>query len=120
MLGALGNLGNILRQAQQMGGRMEALGDELRGKRVTGSAAGGMVEVDVNGLQEVLAVRIAPELFDKHDRELVEDLTRAAVNQAVGKARELHADAMKSMMGGVEMPGLNEALAKLTGPPPQD
>ena len=63
----------------------------------------------------MIACRIDPGLFAQQDRELVEDLVRAATNDAVSKARLLHGDAMKELMGGADIPGLNEALAKLTG-----
>ena len=115
MFGGLGNLASMIRQAQQIGGRLEGLNETLRGKRVTGSGGGGLVEVEVNGLQEMIACRIDPGLFAQQDRELVEDLVRAATNDAVSKARLLHGDAMKELMGGADIPGLNEALAKLTG-----
>jgi DNA-binding protein YbaB len=73
-----------------------------------------MVEVEMNGVQEVLKVRIDPGLFGQGDRELVEDLLRAATGDAIAKARQLNADAMKAMIGG-ELPGLDEMLAKLGG-----
>ncbi|HVU87787.1 MAG TPA: YbaB/EbfC family nucleoid-associated protein [Pirellulales bacterium] len=115
MFGQLGNLASMIRQAQQIGGRLEGLNETLRAKRANGSAGGGLVEVEVNGLQEVLACRIDPGLFAQGDRELIEDLVRGATNDAIAKARQFHADAMKELMGGADLPGLNEALAKLTG-----
>ena len=74
-----------------------------------------MVEVEVNGLMEVLNCRIEQSLVDQADRELLEDLMATAINQAVAKSRELHAEAMKSMTGGMEIPGLDEALNKVMG-----
>ena len=64
---------------------MQALGEELKTKRATGSAGGGLVEVEVNGLGEVLAVRIDPTLVEKQDREMIEDLLPAAFNAAAAK-----------------------------------
>ena len=115
MFGSLGNLGSLLKQAQQIGGRLENINQQLRAARAKGSAGGGLVEVEVNGLNEVLECRIDPSLFAGGDRELVEDLVRGATNQAISKARQLHADAMKGLAGGMELPGLDEALSKLTG-----
>lgn len=115
MLGALGNLGSLLKQAQQMEGRLTGMTAELRSKRATGQAGGGLVEVDVNGLQEVLQCRIDPDLFAQQDRELVEDLVRAAANEAMLKARKLHAEAMQGLAGGISLPGLEQALGKLAG-----
>jgi len=111
----LGNLATLFKQAQQMGGRLEEISAELKTRRASGSAGGGMVEVEVNGLQEVLSCRIDAGLFEQGDRELVEDLVAAATNQALSKARQMHAEAMKSLTGGMELPGLKDALAGLTG-----
>jgi nucleoid-associated protein EbfC len=116
MFNKLGDMASMIRQAQQLGGKMEAMAESLKSRRVTGSAGGGMVEVEVNGAQEVLACKIEPGLFAGGDRELIEDLVRSATNDALTKARQLHAEAMQSMMGGMaDMPGINEAMAKLTG-----
>jgi DNA-binding YbaB/EbfC family protein len=114
-LGNLANLGTIMKQAQEMGGRMQAMQEELRGKRATGAAGGGLVEVDVNGLAEVLAVRIDPSLMERGDREMVEDLLPAAFNAAQQKARQLHAEAMRAITGGLPLPGLEEAISQWTG-----
>ena len=117
MLKGLGNLANLpalMKQAQEMGGRMQAMQQELKGKRATGSAGGGLVEVDVNGLAEVLAVRIDASLVEKGEREMIEDLLPAAFNAAQHKAKEMHAAAMQSLAGGLPMGGLQEALAQMT------
>jgi nucleoid-associated protein EbfC len=118
-IGNLANFGSLMKQAQEMGGKMQQLTQELKAKRVTGSAGAGMVEVEANGVGEVLAVRIDPALFAKQDREMVEDLLPAAVNAAQQKARELHAEQMQSLTGGLNLPGLSEALGTLGNPPPQ-
>jgi nucleoid-associated protein EbfC len=115
MFGALGNLTSMLRQAQQIGGRLEGVNAELKNRRAIGTAGGGMVEIEVNGLQEVLRCKLDAGLVSGGDRELLEDLVCAAINDAQSKSKQLYADAMKSLMGGVELPGLSEALAKLTG-----
>jgi len=114
-LGKLANLGSLMKQAQQMGGRMQQLTDELKEKRAEGTAGGGLVTVEVNGLGEVLACRIDPSLVTSGDRELLEDLLPAAVNQAVSKSKELHAEMMKSLAEGIDMPGLNAMLSQLSG-----
>ncbi|MGI9456367.1 MAG: YbaB/EbfC family nucleoid-associated protein [Aeoliella sp.] len=111
-LGALGNIGNIMKQAQEMGGKMQALTEELKTKRATGMAGGGMVEVEVNGAGEVLAVRIDPKLTD---REMLEDLLPAAFNAAKAKAQELHQQAMQELTGEMNLPGLGDALENLGG-----
>jgi hypothetical protein len=117
-LGNLANFGAIMRQAQEMGAKMQALAEELKTKRATGSAGGGLVEVDVNGLAEVLAVRIDPSLVEKGDREMIEDLLPAAFDAAQQKAKQLHAEAMESITGGMPIPGLQDAIAQLAAKPP--
>lgn len=118
-LGNLANLGGLMKQAQEMGGKMQQLNQELKGKRVTGSAGAGMVEVEANGVGDVLAVRIDPALFAKQDREMVEDLLPAAINAAQQKAKQLYAEQMQSLTGGLNLPGLSEALGALGDAPPQ-
>jgi nucleoid-associated protein EbfC len=109
-LGNIANFGALMKQAQEMGGRLQAIQQELKGKRATGSAGGGLVEVDVNGLADVLAVRIDPSLVEKGEREMIEDLLPAAFGAAQRKAKELHAEALRSITGGLPMGGLQDAL----------
>ena len=96
-----------------MGGRMQEIKDELKTRRATGSAGGEMVTVEVNGLNEVLGCRIDQQLIDGGDRELLEDLVASATNQALAKAKEMHAEAMRSLTGGMQIPGLDDAMEKL-------
>ncbi|MGD9719682.1 MAG: YbaB/EbfC family nucleoid-associated protein [Pirellulales bacterium] len=112
-LGQLANLANVLKQAQQMGGKMEQMLESLKGRRAEGAAGGGLVTVEVNGLGEVLRCAIDPSLAN--DREMVEDLLPAAINQALAKAKQMHAEEMKALAGGVDLPGLNDMLAQLSG-----
>ena len=112
-LGNLANLPGLIKQAQEMGSKMQQLNVELKAKRVTGSAGGGLIEVDANGLGEALAVRIDPSLIAKQDRELLEDLLPTAINAAQQKAKELHAESMQSLAGGMNIPGLSDALGGL-------
>jgi nucleoid-associated protein EbfC len=111
-LGNLANLGSLMKSAQEMGSKMQALGEELKLKRATGAAGGGLVEVEVNGVGEVLAVRIDPALVERQDREMIEDLLPAAFNAAIQKANELRAEGMQSITGGMQLPGLDDALSQ--------
>lgn len=119
-LGSLANLGTMLKTAQQFGSRFNALRDQLKTKRAVGSGGGGLVEVEVTGLGQVIAVRIDPSLFEKHDREMIEDLTAAAANDALAKAKQLHAEALREATGGFELPGLDGVLADLVGEGPEE
>ena len=115
MFKGLANLGALLKQAQQIGGQMDKLSEEMKNRRTSGSAGGGMVEIEVNGLLEVTACRIDPTVFAQGDRELVEDLVLAATNQAVAKAKQLHAEALRGLTGGLPLPGLDEIVQKFAG-----
>jgi DNA-binding YbaB/EbfC family protein len=117
MFKGLSNLGALLKQAQQIGGKMQQLGEELKQRRSKGTAGGEMVEVEVNGLLEVLTCRINEQLVREGDRELIEDLLVAAVNSAIAKAKQQHAEAMKRLTGGIELPGAEDLLAKFLGEP---
>jgi hypothetical protein len=114
-LGNLTNIGALMKQAQELTGRMQAIQDELKTKRATGAAGGGLVEVDVNGLGEALAVRIDPSLVEKGEREMIEDLLPAAFNAAAAKAKEQYAEAMQSLTGGLPIAGLQDAMSQLSG-----
>jgi DNA-binding YbaB/EbfC family protein len=116
MLKGLGNLGSLLRSAQEMGGKMRAITEQLRSQSATGNSGGGMVQVQVNGLGEVLQVKIDPQLVERGEREMIEDLLPAAINQALQRARQMHADAMQGMASDLNLPGLNEALSQFAGP----
>ena len=117
-LGNLANFGALVKQAQEMGGRMQALQEELKTKKATGSSGGGLVEVDVNGLAEVLAVRIDPSLVAKGEREMIEDLLPAAFNAAQTKAKQMHAEAIQALAGGFPIGGFADILSQLPGSNP--
>jgi nucleoid-associated protein EbfC len=112
----LANIGEIIKNARHLGEQMNQITDEMRKRRVTGTAGGGMVEIEVNGLVEVIRCKIDPQLFSQGDRELIEDLMVAAVNQAIVKSKQMHADAFRDLTGGLPLPsGIQEALAQFTG-----
>ena len=120
MFQGLGNLGSIWKQASQLSGQLEKLGEDLKNRRTTGASGGGMVEIEINGALEVLRCKIEPQLVAQGDRELLEDLLVAAMNLAVTKGKQLHADALKELTGGLQLPGVREALEKLGGLGPKD
>ena len=85
----LKDMGSILRQAQQLQGRLEQVQKELEEERVEASVGGGMVRVVANGKQDVISVRIDPSVVDPEDVEMLEDLVVAAVKEARRLAQEL-------------------------------
>lgn len=115
MFKSIANFASIMKQAQQMGSKMQELNERLKTERVAGSAGGEMVVVEMNGLSEVIRVKIDPTLVARGETEMIEDLTAAAINQALVKSKQLHMEAMKSLTDGVDMPGLQDALSQITG-----
>jgi DNA-binding YbaB/EbfC family protein len=99
-------LGNILKQAQEIHSKISQLQEEMAGKKVEAGSGGGMVNVVMNGKQEVLSIRIDPEVVNREDVEMLQDLIVAAVNEAIRKSQELMTEEMKKVTGGLSLPGL--------------
>ncbi len=98
--------GNILKQAQEMHAKIAQLQEAMAEKRVESSAGGGMVNVVMNGKQEILSIRIDPEVVNREDVEMLQDLIQAAVNEAIRKSQEMMNEEMKKITGGLSIPGL--------------
>lgn len=99
-------LSELIKQAQKLQKRMMEIQEELANKTVEATVGGGMVTVVANGQQEILSIKISPEVVDPDDVEMLEDLILAAVNEAHRKARELMAKEMEKLTGGLKIPGL--------------
>lgn len=102
----IGGMGNLLKQAQEMQARMAKVQEELGQKTVEGSAGGGMVQVTVNGQFNLTAVKIEPAVISADEREMLEDLILAAVNDGMRKARDMVSAEMSKLTGGLKIPGL--------------
>ncbi len=100
------NMGQLLKQAQQMQAKMAKLQEEVGAKTVEGSAGGGMVKVTANGRQEILSINIDSEVVDPKDVDMLQDLVQAAVNDALSKAKEMVNAEMGKLTKGMNMPGL--------------
>jgi DNA-binding YbaB/EbfC family protein len=112
----LGNIASMLKQAQEVGGKLQAIRDEIRTRRVTGSAGAGLLTVEANGDLELVSCQIDPSLLKPEDREMLEDLLVAAANQALERAKALQIDAIKSVTGGLPVPpGLGDLLGNSMG-----
>ena len=96
----------LMRQAQKMQEDMKAKQAELEAAEYTGSAAGEMVTVKMNGKHEVLSIKIKPEAVDPDDIEMLEDLIAAAVNSAAAAVDKDSEEEMSKMTGGLNIPGL--------------
>lgn len=99
--GMPGNMANLMKQAQKMQRQMEESKKELEEKEYTAAAGGGAVEVTVSGKKEVVKVKLAEEVVDPDDIEMLEDLITAAVNQAFRQMEEDSAAAMARLTGGM-------------------
>ena len=101
-----GGFGNMMKQAQKLQEQMMALQEEVGRKKVEATAGGGMVTVEANGKQEIVSIKVDPEVVNKDDVQMLEDLVLAACNEALRKSRELVAQEMGKLTGGLKIPGL--------------
>jgi DNA-binding YbaB/EbfC family protein len=89
-----------------MQAQMAKVQEELAQRTVEASAGGGMVTVVVTGKQEIMSITIEPEVIDASDKEMLQDLVVAAVNEGLRKSQEMVAEEMKKITGGLQIPGL--------------
>ena len=106
MKNPLGNMAGLLKQAQAMQAQMAKVQEQAASKTVTGTAGGGSVTVTANGAMELVKIVIDPEVIKSGEADMVQDLMLAATNDALRKAREMMANEMKSLTGGLNIPGL--------------
>jgi DNA-binding YbaB/EbfC family protein len=111
----LGDLGGLLESAQEAFSAQARAAEEV----VTGSAGGGVVTVEMTGTGEVRSVRLAPEVVDPQDIEMLQDLIVAALHDAGAKVAALQRDALGAL-GGLDLEGLGGALGGLLGGPGMD
>ncbi len=97
-------LGNIMKQAQKMQQEMAKIQEELAQKKVEAASGGGMVTVEANGQQEILSIKIDPEVINPDDKEMLEDLVLSAVNEASRKAKDLMKSELAKVTGGLSLP----------------
>jgi DNA-binding YbaB/EbfC family protein len=96
----------ILDQMQRLQADMGKAQEALAGERVEATAGGGMVKAVVTGMGELLEVTISRDVVDPEDVEMLQDLVLAAVKEALAKAKELQAERMGGLTGGLQIPGL--------------
>ena len=99
-------MGGMLKQAQKLQSKIFKLQDELADKTVETTVGGGMVKAVANGKQELLSIKIEPEVVDPNDVQMLEDLVVAAVNDALKKAQEMVTEEMTKLTGGFKIPGM--------------
>ena len=106
MAQGLGGMGNLFKQAQEIQARLAQVQEELGRKTVEASSGGGMVQVVVNGHLSCSSVKVDPAVINPQDKEMLEDLILAAVNEGLRRAREMVSEEMGKITGGFKIPGL--------------
>lgn len=100
------NMGQIMKQAQQIQSKMAKLQEDLGDRTVESSSGGGMVTVIANGRQEILSLEIDREVIDPDETEMLQDLIIAAVNDALSRARDMMNEEMGKLTKGMNIPGM--------------
>ena len=100
------NMGNLLRQAQQMQSKITILQKELEKRELEISIGGGAVQVRVNGKQEILDIKIHRECVNPTDVDTLQELIKTAVNKAVKESQDMVSNAMSEITGSANIPGI--------------
>jgi len=101
-----GGMGNIFKQAQEMQAKLARVQEELAHRTVEASSGGGMVLVTVTGQLALSSIKIDPAVVNPQEMEMLEDLVLAATNEGLRLAREMAAEEMSKITGGMKIPGL--------------
>lgn len=101
----LGGLGDLFQKAQELQDKLAKIQDEAEKRTVESSAGGGMVRAVVNGKLQVISVTIEPVVLESGDRDMLQDLVVAAVNEGIRRAQEMMAREMSALTGGLKIPG---------------
>ena len=96
----------LMKQAQIMQKKMEEAKEELAQKEIKVSSGGGIIEIIINGQQEIKEIKIEPDVIDAKEKEMLEDLILAAVNESIRQSKELAAQEIAKLTGGINLPGL--------------
>ena len=103
-LGGLGDMAKVMKQAQEMQGKMEQMQDELHNVTVVGESGAGLVKATATAKGELKALDIDPSIFNGDDKEVVEDLILAAIKDAQSKATDRSQEEMAKMAEGLGLP----------------
>lgn len=104
--GNIPGLGNMMKQVQKMAEETQRMEEELAQERVEASSGGGVVRAVCTGKGELLEVKIDPQVVDPEDVEMLEDLVVSAVREALEKSFQMREERVKSLTGGLDIPGL--------------
>ena len=101
------DLKNMMKQVQDIQGRINGMQSELAEKTIETSSGGGMVTVTANGKQEIISINISPEIINPSDISMLQDLITAAVNTALKSSKDMMQEELSKITGGIKIPGLN-------------
>jgi len=101
-----GSMNKMIKQAKQVQEQIVKMQEELKEREIETSAGGGAITIRVNGKQELIAIKISPEVVDPDDIEMLEDLVMAAVNEGIRQSQEMVSTEMAKITGGFNIPGL--------------
>jgi DNA-binding YbaB/EbfC family protein len=99
-------MGNMMKQVQKMAEETARIEEELGNERIEASSGGGMVTAVANGKQEILEIKIDPQVVDPGDVEMLQDLVVSAVREALEKSVEMKQSRLEALTGGLNIPGL--------------
>ncbi len=106
-MGGPSDMNALMRQAQKMQEDMQAKQSELEEREYEISAGGGVVNVKINGKKEILSISLEPEIIDPDDKETLEDILVAAVNEAIKRVEDTNSEEMSKITGSIPgMPGM--------------
>ncbi len=100
------NIGQITKMAQQLQTQMAAAQQELKETTLEASAGGGAVRIVITGAQEVRSVEIDPSAVDPDEVEMLQDLVMTAINEAIGRSKDLERERMSGIASGMGLPGM--------------
>ena len=100
----IGNMGNMMKKVQEMQSKMQEVQKALENKTVEANSGGGLVSITMNGKHQVQSIKIDPSLLNEDEKEVLEDLIKAALNNAKEKVDEMSAEEMKKVTGGLPLP----------------
>ncbi len=110
----LTNFANLLRNAGQLAPKLQSMKNQLAHRRVHGSAGDGDVYTTFDGMGRMDSVRIADHLYDPARRSELESLLTAAVNDGIREARKLHIEAVREVVGDLDIPGIDQLIEELS------
>ncbi|MBL4903930.1 YbaB/EbfC family nucleoid-associated protein [Desulfotalea psychrophila] len=105
------DMSSLMQQAQQMQAKMVTIQEELKSRKATGTAGGGMVTVTANGNSEILSIEIEQEIISVDEKEMLQDLIAAATNDALRKAKAIGKEEMAKLTGGINIPGVSNLFS---------